>query len=114
MKSDEGNGGVGVQVSVFWSALHVEAVVSVAPLVSRNITVVNVVSIAALNVNTTGALAETPLAPLAGTTETMVGPAARAWVRRLIALATASNPAAREARPKRANEFENIIKIALV
>jgi hypothetical protein len=101
-------------VSVFWSALHVEAVVSVAALVSWNIAVVNVVSIAALNVNTTGALGETPLAPLAGTTETMLGPAARAWVRKPIALTTASNPAVRKTRPKRANEFENIIKMALV
>ena len=68
-------------MSFFWSVLHVGVVGSVAPLVSSNIAVVKVVSIAALNVKTTAALGETPVAPLAGTTETMVGAAAQTWAR---------------------------------
>jgi hypothetical protein len=105
MKSGEGKGGVGVQVSVLLSALHTGVVRSMAPLVSWKVAMVNVVSIAALNVKTTGALAETPLAPLAGVTETIVGPAARAWLRKLIALPTASNPAIRKVRRKGGNRF---------
>jgi hypothetical protein len=109
ISSGEGNGGLGVHVSVFWSVLHVAVVDSVAKFVSRNVATVAVVSIASLNVKTTGALGATPEAPLAGTTETIVGPAARAWVRKLITLTTASNSAVRKARPKRGNDFKNII-----
>jgi hypothetical protein len=88
-----------VHVSVFWSVLHAAVVVNVVKFVSRNVAIVAVVSIAALKVNTTLAVGEMPLAPLAGTTETIVGPCARAWFRKLIALTTASERAVREARP---------------
>jgi hypothetical protein len=60
------------------------------------------VSTAALNWKMTGVVAATPDAPLAGTTETMVGPCC-AWsgIKTVIALANATQAAAREARTRR-------------
>src|ERR1700722_14545254 len=114
MKSGVGKAGAGVQVSVLLSVLQVGVVVSVLPLVSSNIAVVKVVFIAPLNVKTTAALAETPVAPVVGTTETMVGPAAAIWARKLIVPTTASNPAVREARTKRGNKFKIISVTCLI
>jgi hypothetical protein len=71
-------------------------------------TEVAVVSMAALKVKTTLAFDATPVAPVAGTTDTMVGAARPTWARRLIALTIASNPEAPEARTKRGNAFKII------
>ena len=70
----DGNAGVGVQVSIVLPELQTGEVGSVAAVVpSINWASVALVSIASLNVKTTAADGDTPVALFAGTVETMVG-----------------------------------------
>ena len=68
-----GNAGEGVHVKIVLPPLHAGEVGR--KLVSMNIAVVAAGFIASLKVKTTAADGETPLAPLNGTVETMVGTA---------------------------------------
>jgi hypothetical protein len=72
-----GNAGEGVHVNTVSPALHVAKVVSGVKglLRSRNVAAVTLVSIGSLNVKTTAAEGETPVAPSIGTVETSVGTA---------------------------------------
>lgn len=73
-----GNGGTGVQVRTVFCAFQLGVVVrSVNVVPSKKVAVVAVGSIGSLNVNTTGAEGEMPVAKSGGTVETMVGCALR-------------------------------------
>ena len=71
----DGNAGEGVQVSTVLVASQLEVVAGGLNGFegSMNCAIVAVVSIASLNVKTTAAVGETPVAPEAGTVETIVG-----------------------------------------
>src|SRR5687767_1621681 len=72
----DGNGGVGVQVKILSPLLHIDDVGSGVKgfAKSKNSALVKVVSMGSEKVNTTAADGDTPVAPSAGTVETMNGP----------------------------------------
>src|SRR5215472_9056190 len=76
-----GNDGAGVQVSTVLPELHAIPTGRKAPAAFVNCATVAAVYIAVLNVNTTGLLGDTPVAPLAGLTDTIVGCASTVSVR---------------------------------
>jgi hypothetical protein len=75
-----GNDGAGVQVKTVLPELHtVPGCGTIGPALFEKITEVAAVYIAVLNVNTTGLLGDTPVAPLTGLTDRIVG-CARSWL----------------------------------